>query len=146
MGSVPKREQAKIGVCMDLNKKTEMLVKGESLNWGKKETPCCIEKRAQHALAEWSSYWQGKEGHERKQQGTPLRAITAYRIKKVPKRMSPHKAKGLDHWGPDKLKELPHTYLEGLTDILDMAEKKRRMATGTQTGVGSIKSKTRSGT
>ena len=98
-----------------------MLVRGEAVNWGTKEAPCNIEQRAQYALSEWSKYWQGEEGYET-QQGEALRPITVYRIKKVLNRMSPRKAKGLDHWGPDELKELPHTYLEGLADILNAAE------------------------
>ena len=38
--------------------------------------------------------------------------------------MSPRRAKGLDHWGPGELKALPHTYLEGLADILNRVEQK----------------------
>ena len=66
----------------------------------------------------------GAEGYE-KQNGPPIRPITVYRIKRVLKRMSPHKAKGLDHWGPDELKALPHTYLEGLADIHNAAEEEK---------------------
>ena len=104
-----------------MDKKTEMLVKGESLNWGEKEAPVSVEKRAQHAIAEWSSYWKGQDGYE-KQEGPALRPITANRIKRVLKRMSAPKAKVLGHWGPEELRDLPHVYLEGLADILNKAE------------------------
>ena len=72
-------------------KRTEMLVRGESLTWGHREAPINVEDRAEHAITEYTQ-----------QQGVQLPLITGNRVRKVLQHMSAQKAKGMDHWGPDE--------------------------------------------
>ena len=100
-----------------------MLIRGESLTWGNREAPSNVEDRAEHAITEWSQYWKGQEGYTQ-QKGEQLPPITGNRVRRVLKHMSAHKAKGMDHWGPDELRKLPEHYTNRLAGILNDIENK----------------------